>query len=157
MLLIIVCCYCIHSRHYKADGKADGAAAASGPKEDSVNMSGVKVSEAGLDNAALDSLDHLEKMRKLQAMSFAKTKLSPSGKGMASSPGAAENSPGAIGAKGFAFASVATPGPGEPFGSPIYTPRGTNLISQLFSTKSGHQVGSTFSPIQYHWMLLFVH
>lgn len=158
MLLIIVGCYCVHRRHYKAEGKADGAAAAVGPREDSVYIRGLKVqpSKAGLDNAALDSPEHLDKMRKLQAMNFAKTNLSPSGKGVASSPGAAESSPGAIGAKGFAFASVTTPGRGEPFGSPIYTPRGTNLISQLFSTKSGHQVGSRFPPTHYHWMMLLL-
>ena len=145
MLLIIVCCYCVHRRRYKAEGKADSTGGVAGSKEDIVYVRGVKVNEAGLDNAAPNSPEHLQKMRKLEAMNFAKTKLSPSGKGVASSPGAAGNSPGAIGAKGFAFPGVANPGRGEPFGSPIYTPRGTNIISQLFSTKSGHQVGSQLS------------
>lgn len=144
MLLIIVCCYCVHRRSYKAEGKADNAGAVVGPNEDSVYIRGVKVNQAGLDNAAPNSPEHLEKMRKLEAMNFAKTKLSPSGNGVASSPGAAGRSPGAIGAKGFAFPDVTTPGRREPFGSPIYTPRGTNLISQLFSPKSGHQVSSRF-------------
>ena len=141
MLLIIVCCYCLHRRNTKADAKADATGGVVTRTEDSVYVRGVKVNSSGADNAAPDSPEHLEKMRKLQAMNFAKTKLSPSGKDAANSPGAAGNSPGAIGSKGFAFANVTTPGRGEAFGSPIYTPRGTNLISQLFSTKSGHQVG----------------
>ena len=142
MLLIIVCCYCVHRRRYQAVGKADDAGAVVGPQEDSVYIRGVKVTEAGLDNAAPNSPEHLEKMRKLEGMNFAKTKLSPSGKGVANSPGAAGKSPGVIGAKGSAFPDATSPGHGAPFGSPIYTPRGTNLMSQLFRTKSGHQVGS---------------
>lgn len=142
MLLIMVCCYCVHRRRYQAVDPAEGKAdKAGGPEEDSVYINGLKVGEPGGDRAAPDSPEHLEKMRKLQSMTFAKTKLSPAGKAVANSPGAVGNSPGAIGAKGAAFSDVTTPGGGEPFGSPIYTPRGTTRISQLFGTKSGHQVG----------------
>lgn len=152
MLLVIVCCYWVHRRHYQAVDPAEGKAdKAGGPEEDSVYINGLKVGESGGDKAAPDSPEHLEKMRKLEGMSFAKTKLS---KAVASSPGAVGNSPGAIGAKGIAFADVTTPGRAEPFGSPIYTPRGNNRISQLFSTKSGHQVGQQSRPIYQHCMML---
>lgn len=148
MLLIIVCCYCVHRRRYQAvdpaEGKADNAG---GAREDSVYVNGLKVGETGGDRAAPDSPEHLEKMRKLQSMTFAKTKLSPAGRAAANSPRAVGNTPGAIVAKGGAFADVTTPGGAEPFGSPIYTPRGVNRISQLFSAKSGHQVGQQSRPI----------
>ena len=136
-LLIAVCCFCIRRRQQaKSDSAAvDKAATVMDPKADSVYIQGIKVGAFGGDGASTDSPAHQEKMRKLQNMNFARTKSSPS----ANSPRAAANSPGTIGAKGFAFPSVASPGGGA-FGSPVYTPRGGNLISQLFSAKSGIQV-----------------
>lgn len=135
MLLIIVCCYCIHRRRYKTAAPAGSNVE---PKEDSVYVHGLRL---GSDKAAPNSPEHMEKMRKLQAMSFARTKSSPFGKDAAKSPGAAGTSPEAIGAKGFAFPNIVAPGGGEAFGSPM-SPKGVGLISQLFSTKSGSpQVG----------------
>ena len=134
-LLIALCCFCVHRRQQAKSDSAivDKSATDMDPKADSVYVRGIKVDAVGGDGAATDSPAHQEKMRKLQNMNFARTKSSP----LANSPGAAA---GAIGAKGFAFPTVASPGGGGAFGSPVYTPRGGNLISQLFSTNSGSQV-----------------
>lgn len=130
MLLIIVCCYCVHRRRYKTAATAAAPGAIVGPKEDSVYVNGLRV---GSDKAGPNSPEHLEKMRKLQSMNFARTKSSPFGKDAGNSPGAVGSSPGGIEAKGFAFPNVVAPGGGEPFGSPVSP---INLISQLFTTKS---------------------
>ncbi len=140
VMLLIIVCYCCYRRRSQTTAAAEAAAGPTvGPTEDSVYVHGLRV---GSDKAAPNSPDHLDKMRKLQAMTFARTKSSPFGKNVGNSPGAAGTSPEAIGAKGFAFPNLASPRGGEAFGSPV-SPGGVGLISQLFSTKSG---GPQVSP-----------
>ncbi len=146
LMLLILCCCCRWVKRRKA--RAEDAAAAKGVpgvegKQDSVYVQGIKVHTTGsFDKAALDSPEHKEKMKKLAAMNFQKTQ-SPKGQiGVGAFPYSPESG------KGFAFPAVMTP-KNEAFGSPlsnqspVYTPRGTNVISKLFSTQSGGQVGDS--------------
>ena len=136
LLLLVVCC-CWYRQRQNARSAATKAGPGEEVRQDSVYVQGIKCNAGSAgDSAAPDSPDHVAKMRKLEAMNFAKTKVQP---------GAVANSPGAgvIGAKAFAFADVTTPGSGafgSPLGarSPVYTPRGTNIISKLFSPRAGN-------------------
>jgi len=144
LLLLILCCCWIQQRRKTRAAAEDAAAAKAVPavegKQDSVYVQGLKVNATGsFDKAAVDSPEHAEKMKKLAAMNFQKTK-SPRGQiGAGALPYSPESG------KGFAFPDVMAP-KDEAFGSPlstqspVYTPRGTNIISKLFSTKSGVQV-----------------
>ena len=145
-LLIIACCCCIRRRQLSRASAAatDKNATAAATTDAAVD---VPSASAGATRAAPDSPAYREKMRKLEGMSFAKTKSSPLGKEAGNSPGAFGNSPGAtgnspglIGAKSVATPDATTPASVKGFGSPIYTPRGTNLVTQLFSSRSGPQV-----------------
>ena len=155
LLLLILCC-CWVKQHRKTRAAAEDAAAAKAVpgvegKQDSVYVHGIKVNTTGsfdpaADLAAVDSPEHKEKMKKLAAMNFQKTK-SPRGQiGAGAVPYSPESG------KGFAFPDVMTP-KNEAFGSPlsnqspVYTPRGTNVISKLFSTKSGVQVSDSAATL----------
>ena len=144
LLLLLLCCCWFQQRRKTRAAAEDAAAAKAVPavegKQDSVYVQGIRVNTTGsFDKAAVDSPEHAEKMKKLVAMNFQKTK-SPRGQiGAVAVPYSPESR------KGFAFSDVRAPKDGA-FGSPlsnqspVYTPRGTNVISKLFSTKSGVQV-----------------
>lgn len=151
LLLLILCCCWLKQRR-KNRAAAEDAAAAKGVsgvegKQDSVYVQGIKVNTTGsFDKAAVDSPEHKEKMKKLEAMNFQKTK-SPRGQlGAGTLPYSPQSR------KGFAFPDVVAQ-KGEAFGSPVsnqspvYTPRGTNVISKLFSTKSGVQVSDSAAAL----------
>lgn len=147
LLLLILCCCWVRQRRRTRAAAEDAAAAKALPavegKQDSVYVQGIKVNTTGsFDKAAVDSPEHKVKMKKLAAMNFQKTK-SPRGQIGA---GVLPYSPGS--GKNFAFPDVVAP-KNEAFGSPlsnespVYTPRGTNVISKLFGTKSGVQVSDS--------------
>ena len=153
LLLLILCC-CWFQQRRKTRAAAEDAAAAKGVpavegKQDSVYVQGMKVNTTGsfdpaADLAAVGSPEHKEKMKKLAAMNFQKTK-SPKGQIGAGAYGPESG-------KGFAFPDVMAPKDaafGSPLSShsPVYTPRGTNVISKLFSTKSGVQVSALAATI----------
>ncbi len=146
LLIILGCCWFQQRR--KARAAAEGAAATKAGQAvdttaDSIYVQGIKVdASGGADTEAINSPEHREKMEKLQAMTFMKTK--GSGRGQLGAVGSSPRAEG-IGAKGFAFPNVTTQASGA-FGSPmstespVYTPRGTNIISKLFSPRVATQV-----------------
>jgi len=87
-LLLLILCSCWVKQRRKTRAAAEDAAAAKGVpgvegKQDSVYVHGIKVNTTGsfdpaADLAAVDSPEHKEKMKKLAAMNFQKTK-SPRG------------------------------------------------------------------------------
>ena len=140
LLLVLFCCWFRQRRAARAAAKPADAAPAVEGKQDSVYMQGIKVKANGsFDQAAVDSPEHVHKMKKLAAMQFRGTN-SPK---VQAGTGAVPYSPEAQ--KGFAFPNVTVPS-NEAFGSPlsahspVYTPGGTNIISKLFSPHAGTQV-----------------
>ena len=141
-VLLVLCCRFWRLRRIAAAAKARSAAAAAA-KEGKAGKHGVAVNAAAdgvIISNAVGSPDHVQKMQKLQNMAFARTQSGHKGQIGA---GAVGNSPAA---KGFAFPDVAKQSDafGSPLSaeSPVYTPRGTNLISRMFSAKSGTQVST---------------
>ena len=148
-VLLVLCCRFWRLRRIAAAAKARSAAAAAA-KEGKAGKHGAAVNAAAdgvIICNAVGSPDHVQKMQKLQNMAFARTQSGHKGQigagAVGSSPGAVGNSPAA---KGFTFPDVAKQSDafGSPLSaeSPLYTPRGTNLISRMFSAKSGTQVSS---------------